>query len=261
MKRVALALAALVMLGASERFAVGSVTITYGGLADNAGPSATVLYGSSGYDLYGTSPVGTHTDADGDGPFANGSRITRLPAYVTSITSNGVNRSAAGWYDYYATIENPLGGMLQAGFTYNRSSTVSERNLLDLTVGENAPASFYVGVLTDTSSVERDCIDLIRLRQTKGGNGDSGLIAATGSHMTRGVDVYFFRIDGASSGDIITISGIETTQSPSGLYNDINLSGVLFADATVPEPSSVVVWLGMGAVGLIAAWRRRKRAA
>jgi MYXO-CTERM domain-containing protein len=34
-----------------------------------------------------------------------------------------------------------------------------------------------------------------------------------------------------------------------------------YGSQAVPEPSTLVLWTGLGAVGLIAAWRRRKRAA
>jgi len=32
------------------------------------------------------------------------------------------------------------------------------------------------------------------------------------------------------------------------------------SSSPVPEPSTLVLWSGLGAMGLIAAWRRRKRA-
>lgn len=227
----------------------------FSGLVDNAGRSATTVYGTAGYDLYGSSAVGDASGVDLVGAFAAGDRITALPFYVTSITASGANHSAAAWG--YSTIDDPLGGTMQAGFTYNRASTVGERDLLDITLGPDVPASFYIGLITDVSYVERDYLDGIRLRNVLGGS-DTGLIAATGDR-TSGVDVYMFRIDGARSNDIIRISGLETTQSPSGLFNDIGVSGLVFT--TVPAPSSLVTLIGVGAmVGGLEWWKRRKRA-
>ena len=34
----------------------------------------------------------------------------------------------------------------------------------------------------------------------------------------------------------------------------------LLTPPTVPEPSTLLIWSGLGAMGLIATWRRRKRA-
>jgi MYXO-CTERM domain-containing protein len=33
-----------------------------------------------------------------------------------------------------------------------------------------------------------------------------------------------------------------------------------YSGAVIPEPTTLVLWPGLGAVGLIAAWRRRRHA-
>lgn len=245
--------------------AIAAVTATevraewiFSGLIDNAGPSATTTYGIDGYDLYSTSAVGDSSSLDtglgAGGAFAVGNRLTLLPYYVSSITANGVNNSAAAWG--YSTIDNPLGGTIQAGFTYNRGSTSTERDLLDINLGANVPTSFYIGLITDTSYVERDYLDGIRLRSALGGS-NTGLITTTGDRSS-GVDVYMFRIDGALPNDVITISGLETTQSPSGLYNDIGVSGLVFT--AVPAPSSLATLIGVGVMVFgMERWKKRRR--
>src|SRR4051812_48782599 len=84
-------------------------TVTYYGEVANAGASASLVYGTDGYDLYATHPVGS---SGGDGsftPFGSGTRLTSLPAYVSSIFSPTGGEST-GAFTNYANIDNPAGG-------------------------------------------------------------------------------------------------------------------------------------------------------
>jgi len=53
--------------------------------------------------------------------------------------------------------------------------------------------------------------------------------------------------------DLNDVNGIHLVE------NEIRF--LLDQDPAVPEPTTLIVWSGLGAVGLAAAWRRRKRAA
>src|SRR5580658_5681373 len=87
------------------RSTAGAAVITYVGEVAGAGAAAPVTYGTDGYDLYSTSPTGTTSGFGGLGPFQYGTRLTKLPNYLTSITAPSGNYSTGGYG--YATLDNP----------------------------------------------------------------------------------------------------------------------------------------------------------
>ena len=210
--------------------------ITYLGVIDNAGPAATTSYSAGGYDLYSTTPAGTTSGGVSGNPFGYGTRITSFPAYVSSVAANGANLSAGGFN--YATINNPLGGQVEAGFLLRTDPINAERNLLDVVLGPFVPATFFFGLLEDTGGFAGDYPEALRMVSLSGGN--SGLITTIGDRST-GVDLYFFQVTGAVPGDRLTISGREDTIHPDGTYHTV-LAGLTFSPTNpIPEPGSLVL--------------------
>jgi hypothetical protein len=56
-------------------------------------------------------------------------------------------------------------------------------------------------------------------------------------------------------------SGVDPDATVDYNLDNVVLSQEVSASGTVPEPSSLVAWSGLGAMGLVMAWRRRKRGA
>ncbi len=78
------------------------------------------------------------------------------------------------------------------------------------------------------------------------GGGTATLTELAGNRIP---DLYSFRITGATPGETITIGA---TQGPNGTAT---IAGITFT----PEPSSFIL-CGLGAVGLLLAVRRRRKA-
>jgi hypothetical protein len=176
------------------------------------------------------------------------------------VTAPDSNNSASGFS--YATIDNPAGGTVEAGYTFHTAfSPGVQADLLTITVGAGSPSSFVVGFLTNvTIGTLADYPDQLRLRQSAGiGSGDTGLITMAKNDKGN-VDVYFFRITGAVSGDQFTFSAVEDTVNPSGPQYHATAAGLLFSTSTVPavpEPSSAAL-AGLGSLGLLYYFRRRR---
>jgi hypothetical protein len=251
-------MAMLAAAAAASNSASGSI-VEFVGLADDAGASGPAMFGTDGYDLYSTRPVGLFSqEHDVADPFGAGIRIQSLPNYIASVTANGVNHSAAGYN--YATINNPATGTpVQAGFTFRFDSINTEKSLLDINLGSNVPSVFYVGIMTDTGIAPGgDSFEAVRLLAASGG--DSGLITAMGD-VDSGVDFYFFKVAGANPGDTLTISGVEENQHSSSQMYHLAVPGLTFSQTNpaVPEPASFVIWSLFGFIGGFVAWRKRKQ--
>lgn len=152
-------------------------------------------------------------------------RLTRLPAYITTIIAPSVNWWARGYS--YATIDNPAGGTVEAGLTlaYNGVTSGQQADLVTINVGPGAPTSFRIGYITGTSINIGDYVQSIRLRQTAGtGAGSSGIVP-TNPEFNDGIDIYFFTVTGATSGDAFTFSGSQTIPQPSGQLH-LTLAGL-----------------------------------
>jgi hypothetical protein len=233
--------------------------------AASVGAAASTTYGTVGYDLYGTTPVGTNTPTNNVGPYSTGTRLTQLPGFVTSITAPANNQGASG-FNFYATINNPAGGQVESGYTLARvSSPGIQSDVGSITIGANPPSLFDIGVLENATGTAagggaaNDYPDDLRIRESVGGSADSGLIATNKASATLGaLDVYFFQVTGASAGDVYTISAVENGRNNDQGDYHATLVGVLFpATASVPEPGSIGMLCAAG-MTLLA---RRRRAA
>jgi hypothetical protein len=265
-RNILAAIAASVLFVSAQPWSRAAI-ISYIGEAANVGAAATTTYDANGYDLYATTPVGTNTRTydPGDGPFGTGTRLTQLPSFVSSITAPANNASASG-YIFYATIDNPAGGQVEAGLTFAIASTPGVQNdVVSINLGSNVPTVFDIGFLVNISGIDvlnpsgvaADYPDDIRLRQANG-TGDSGLITTSKATADFGAaDVYFFQVSGAASGDTLTFSAIQNSQNVGDGNYHTDLAGVLFPSAdSVPEPASVGA-LAIFGCGLLTRRRRR----
>jgi hypothetical protein len=60
---------------------------------------------------------------------------------------------------------------------------------------------------------------------------------------------------------MVTVDISLTGRQGATLSTVTNRFSELLAQPAIPEPSTLIIWSGLGAMGLIAAWRRRKHQA
>jgi hypothetical protein len=210
--------------------ASNSASVTYVGEAAHAGPAATVKFTSDGYDLYGTAPLSAGA-VFRDGAFAAGNRLTKLPLYVTSVAApqDAAVVSAAGFSDY-SIIDDPThpAQQIRAGFeTTHALNETTVAPLVEINLGSNVPAAFYVGFMTNIHANRPDDYPTT----IKMSVGSTQAIAKTdqGGGMPSGdIDLYFFRINGARSGDRVLVSGSQSIRNPNGGRLNPSISGLLF---------------------------------
>jgi len=257
-----LCIAALIYTTSLSSAGFCATTITFSKEVQSVGGGVTASnspYINAGYDLYSTTALSndSKTGADGDGAFFVGTRLSSLPSFITSVTSGGSNSSAGGFERLYADIDNPAGGTVQAGFTYNYSSSPSsELDLVNITIGTGVPSSFYIGALINTSSSQDDDDDM-RLIQTTGGSANSGLIY-TRNIDYGDVDLVLFEVAGAVPGDVYTLSGVESQSNPSKADDyHVALAGLTFSASAVPEPNSGFLFV-LAFIGLTSFYKSRR---
>jgi hypothetical protein len=231
--------------------------ISFAGEAAKVGAAGTVTYGTDGYDLYATTPTGTTTPTTSSAAFGAGTRLMKLPGFVSSVTAPPSVGSAGGFG--YATIDNPAGGTVESGVTYVITSSPTQNDILKVSIGSGAPAQFDIGYLTSQDqnvAVQYDYPTSLRLRQTNGSaSGDSGLIA-TNPTGNGNIDFYFFRVSGAAAGDVYTFSRIESNANPGDSMYHITAGGLVFTQS-VPEPASLAI-VAIGGISFLS--RRRSQA-
>jgi len=174
-----------------------------------------------------------------------------LPTYI-SAQSIGSSSYIPGGYEL---IDDPL---LAVGPTVSPQTAssllyqvpgagVESSPLFTFTVGTAAPASFLMGIaFGNLPSPSQDVFLGASFRVTVGASttaqipliGNDGLI-----------DWLFFRVNGAGSGDLISIYGV------GGAAGYTDLAAVTFD--TIPEPGSPLL-LGLGAAALACGYRRRR---
>lgn len=226
---------------------------------DADGSAGNYVYGTAGYRLYAS---------------AQPTPIS-LPTFVSSVSAlvTGTQGPISGWgaidnasLTGPAPVANVDTGILfnnvtGAGTPANAQPVGTEADFLEITLSANQ--NFRLGVVTGNVGGAFFNPASLRVRQTLGGAGDSGLMVAdpdvtsANDNMT---DYYFFDIVGGVAGDKYRVSLVSgAASSPSGT---VYLHGVTFdalAEApAVPEPSTfILAALGLAGLGLLV-WRRRK---
>jgi len=248
--RWSVTIVALLALHMAEVRPADAAIVSYAREFNDTGPMGPMNFGTAGFDLYATSPLGAPTST---GPVPFGPiRVSQLPGYIQSVTSAGSNAYYKS--STYAQIFNPLTSqMIHSGLTFNHSASSAEKDLLAITIGANPPPIFYVGYVTDNGDGPWDYPDALRFRQTTGlGGGDSALIT-TVQDANQGIDIYFFSIAGAVANDVITISGFETIGGVD--YKNLTAAGLVFSNI-IPEPASSTLLLA--AMGMLVLRRSRQ---
>ena len=183
------------------------------------------------------------TNGDLGGP---GTRLTKLPSYVSAISGFGGEINTAGYG--YATIGNPSGGQVEAGLLNGATSTSgSQLDILTITLSGSVPSSFYLGWISDIDNNANDIPTQVRLRQSAGGTGDSGLNTTT-KNPDATIDELFFKVTGGQSGDVFTLSGTQTDINQSSPVYLVGVAGLTFTQTPVPEPASLLLLTVSGAL-------------
>jgi hypothetical protein len=171
------------------------------------------------------------------------------------------------------TIGTPVSGM----FAFDTSALDTSPNIPFVGRYPGAYASISIGGVTVTSSQSAfvEVLDAnapddhFNFRDGVQSSGDP--IFVNGLPMTTGVLwLSLSSPDGSvfSNDSLPSAAQLEQLQPYAFRLQQTDTSGVIFFTdsvsatvTTVPEPSTIVIWSGLGVTGLIAAWRRRKRAA
>jgi hypothetical protein len=200
-------------------------------------PNGDDVYGSDGYH------VAFWTGTSGPSIAVQ----STLPGYVGSVVPTLSSVYGAGGYE---AINDPSAAVQPtnnfAGL-WHQSVGTNEHDLFDITLTEDA--FFVLGVISDTHDQQNGYnLDSIRARQTTGGTADTGLLSI--SRGARLAYYEFFEISGVA-GDVFTISGRNSTGG------SVTVTGVTFEQ--IPEPSTLVMLLGLAGVGLLGCLRRRRQ--
>ena len=243
-----------------SRVALSSVLLT----AALPAFGATVTY--VGYDLttsgaWRTAGVSKPLDADGNNIYGSagyllttspgGAQLSN-PAYASVINLVSTFYSGHVTSPNYTTVDNPLGGSVKTGIWYASGGvTLQEQDFARITVSQ--ASSFRLGVLVDETDFTDISPNDLRVRQTAGGSGNSGLIFSF-VEANLDSDWYFFDVTGAQPGDEFVISGTNA-RNGSVPQNSNGIGAITFDNVAVPEAST---WGALIFAGTTMAWTRLK---
>jgi hypothetical protein len=164
-----------------------------------------------------------------------------VPAWA-SVTPHGSN--------YYSANNTQLdvnSVETSTGITYYASPNpyTTVETLATITLAGSVPSAFQLGLLDDNTTNSGSDTELT-VTDTQGGASPTSLDSSGGNKN----NFYLFDVNGATAGDVITITG-------TAAYNGSNtaLGGIAFD--VVPEPAALSL-LGISAMGLLV--RRRRTA-
>lgn len=228
-----------------------------------AGAATILTYGNiSGSEVNNWRTSGTEKTADIDGDDVYGS-FASVQWTVAGINQHGAGSTNPGWAYIGSGPQFSIAGSAILDANNGGSDVQSSITLTSFTFElTGVPATYdgmtvRVGVMQDMlGSLEwgADQNKGLRIVQTVGGTGDSGIVSVRGGGAGNGIpEMYFFDITGVNPGDRFEIQGLNNV-SGAGVTQSGYLGPVSWDLVAIPEPSSAVL-----AVLGLAILRRRVR--
>ena len=212
-------------------------------------PDGDNVYGSDGYVV----AVDT-VDYQGN----NGSVLTSLPTYLSNVTTptappsyNMYGGTGVGLINDPDAVSQPT-DIGKCSWTYQAGASIVgvEYDLFTFTLSEDG--TFVLGVIHNPAGKFNVTLPQLRVRDSSGGEGDSGYHAIGTIENSSKINYDFFLVSGVA-GDEFTVS--ETAGWNGATSAGVNAEGLTFE--AVPEPTSLAL---MGLTGACLAARRRRRA-
>ena len=193
------------------------------------------VYGTDGYEIssWNTSLAASYASVVVNAPFSfdGGAEI---PSYYPLDDPAGTGP---------APVVNDESGVQY----YSAVAGTPEQDFYTITLTQNA--DFRLGVMVDNGDFLAISPSSLRVRQTVGGSGDSGLVLVTDRDFD--ADYFFFDVKGAGAGDVFVVSGVQDPNMGSN-----GLAGITLDSFPVPEPSTLALF-SLGLMGQT--FRRRRR--
>ncbi len=233
-------------------------------LHQTAGAATIVSFGSiSGTEVneWRTSGTAKSADIDGDNIYGTFGSVQWTVAGLNEHPGGSTN---PGWSYQGGSAQFSIPGSATLDANHGGSDVQSSIMLNSFTFELTGVPSTYVG-MTVRIGVMQDMLGSgewvadqnkgLRLVQTVGGSGDSGIVSIRGGGSANGVpEMYFFDITGVNAGDRFRIDALNNV-SGAGATQSGYVGPVSFDLLAVPEPGSAV----LGALGFMILICRRSR--
>lgn len=213
-------------------------------------PANNNIYGNDGYVMFNTAPTSSTLVQSNSpvNPFTfsmptqNLATLTVTPSYVSSFTA-GSSFNSVYTSNSYLTMDKPGGGSMLSGVAYEGGSTTTFTSLFSFTVNSHVPSTFVVGLFFNNGLGEWSQAEI-----TGGGATTPGTRTVFGN-----IDALFFRITGATNGDVYTVLGLASTRAEAN--GNLDIVGITFD--SVPEPTTLG-GTALAALALISLGRKKK---